>query len=250
MLTSSSRRHGGLACVRTAALIALFSSQLVVAGVLHAQSSNAGNSGAVLTRVGSPFEIVIETQLRVLFVLQGTDTLLLAPIGVATGRSFSYGNRRWRYVLPQGERSVRRKIVNPVWVPPDWHYAEAALNHDLRLVRLPPSGFTLLSGARLEIHNNSVGIVYPESVFAELPVDEHIVFEGRLFVPPLGTNNRRVQGSLGSYALDLGGGYLIHGTTNEASIGEASTHGCIRVRADDLRWLFDNIPLGTRVLVR
>jgi lipoprotein-anchoring transpeptidase ErfK/SrfK len=115
---------------------------------------------------------------------------------------------------------------------------------------LPPSGFTLRSGARLEIRNNSVGIVHPESVFAELPVDEHIVFEGRLFIPPLGTLNRRVEGNLGSYALDLGGGYLIHGTTNQASIGEASTHGCIRVRDDDLQWLFENVPLGTRILVR
>jgi hypothetical protein len=135
-------------------------------------------------------------------------------------------------------------------VPPDWHYAETAWNHDLILVRLPPSGLTLRSGARLEIRHNVVGIVYPGSEFAELPVDEHIVFEGRLFIPPLGTANRRVEGNLGSYALDLGSGFLIHGTTNQSSIGEASTHGCIRIGDDDLLWLFENIPLGTRVLVR
>jgi L,D-transpeptidase catalytic domain len=203
-----------------------------------------------LTGDSSSVLLVIATVDRLLSVLQGTDTVFQAPIGVGTGLSFAYGAHTWRFATPPGEWRVLRKLIEPVWVPPDWHYAETARNHDLRLVRLPPAGFTLRSGARLEIRNNAVGIVFPGEAFAQLPIDEHIVFDGRLFIPPLGTRNRKVTGNLGRYALDLGRGYLIHGTTNQASIGEASTHGCIRVRDDDLLWLFDNVPLGTRVVIR
>ncbi|HBV40741.1 MAG TPA: L,D-transpeptidase, partial [Erwinia sp.] len=30
-------------------------------------------------------------------------------------------------------------------------------------------------------------------------------------------------------------------------IGLRVSHGCVRLRADDIKWLFDNIPVGTRV---
>jgi hypothetical protein len=140
--------------------------------------------------------------------------------------------------------------VNPVWIPPDWHYAEAASDHGLLLARLPPRGTTLSGGRRLEIRNGVVGIIWPEDHFRVLPTDEHIVFDGYLFIPPIGTLNRRVVGDLGQFALDLGQGYMIHGTSNAASIGEASTHGCIRVGDDGLAWLYENIPVGTRVVIR
>jgi lipoprotein-anchoring transpeptidase ErfK/SrfK len=203
-----------------------------------------------LTGDTANLRLIIATPDRRLFLLQGADTVFAAPIGVGTGLSLSFGASTWRFSTPLGEWRVRRKILDPVWVPPDWHYAETAWNHRLLLVRLPRSGFTLRSGRRLEIRNNAVGIVFPDGEFAELPLDEHIVFEGTLFIPPLGTRNRRVEGNLGRYALDLGGGYLIHGTTDASSIGAASTHGCIRVSDDDLRWLFEHVPVGMRVLVR
>ena len=147
--------------------------------------------------------VVIETGDRTLIVLQATDTVYRAPIGVGTGLLLRAGERTWHFRTPAGERRVLRKLVAPVWVPPDWHYAETARNHGLVLVRLTAAGINLRSGARLEIRDNAVGIVVPGRDFAELPVDEHIVFEGRLFIPPLGTQNRRVEGNLGSYALDL-----------------------------------------------
>jgi lipoprotein-anchoring transpeptidase ErfK/SrfK len=76
-----------------------------------------------------------------------------------------------------------------------------------------------------------------------------VVFDNRLFIPPVGTTNRRIFGELGSFALDLGGGYMIHGTPDQTSVGEKSTHGCIRLRDEDLMWLFDNVPVGTPVLI-
>ena len=60
----------------------------------------------------------------------------------------------------------------------------------------------------------------------------------------------RLQGELGKYALDLGNGYLLHGTTDQRSIGTATTHGCIRLPDEELEWLYRHIPVGATVHVR
>ena len=41
----------------------------------------------------------------------------------------------------------------------------------------------------------------------------------------------------------------IHGTADEARIGEPASHGCIRMRNDDIVELFDLVPAGTEVLI-
>jgi len=79
-----------------------------------------------------------------------------------------------------------------------------------------------------------------------LPTDEEIIFDSTLFIPPIGTLNRRIDGELGHHMLDTGNGFLLHGTPHKASIGTAATHGCIRLRDDDIAWLYDMIPAGTR----
>ena len=120
-----------------------------------------------------------------------------------------------------------------------------------RVRQLPRTGFTLSDGRRLAIRDSIVGLVMPrDTVFAQLPLDEHVVFDSTLFIPPIGTRNRTLTGELGRYALDLGNGYLLHGTTDQRSIGSASTHGCIRLADGDLAWLYENVPLGSTVIVR
>lgn len=47
-----------------------------------------------------------------------------------------------------------------------------------------------------------------------------------------------------------GGPIAIHGTNEPGSIGEAISHGCIRVRNETLLLLFRMAPAGTPVLVR
>ncbi|HHY32606.1 MAG TPA: L,D-transpeptidase family protein [Firmicutes bacterium] len=42
-------------------------------------------------------------------------------------------------------------------------------------------------------------------------------------------------------------GYGIHGTNNPASIGKAVSLGCIRMRDEDARELYDIVPIGTEV---
>lgn len=53
---------------------------------------------------------------------------------------------------------------------------------------------------------------------------------------------------LGTRALYLGwSSYLIHGTNKEYSIGRRGSRGCIRMYEDDVRALYDRVPVGTSV---
>lgn len=42
----------------------------------------------------------------------------------------------------------------------------------------------------------------------------------------------------------------IHGTPDTEPMGVARSHGCVRMRNDDIIQLFDLIPVGTEVLIR
>lgn len=53
--------------------------------------------------------------------------------------------------------------------------------------------------------------------------------------------------ALGDYALQLGDGYMIHGTLYERSLGLSVTHGCVRLGAKDLEAVWKAAPVGTKV---
>jgi len=54
---------------------------------------------------------------------------------------------------------------------------------------------------------------------------------------------------MGLYAIYIGNLYAIHGTNANFGIGLRVSQGCIRLRNADIKYLFDNVPLGTRVQV-
>jgi len=68
-------------------------------------------------------------------------------------------------------------------------------------------------------------------------------------IPLRDSKERLIQGVLGDYALDLGGGILIHGTLFEYLLGRSVTHGCIRVSKEDLKFLYEHCPLGMKVYI-
>lgn len=205
------------------------------------------------TRRGSAvgMRIVVSLARRHLWVLDRDDTLLSAPAAVASGRSLEFAGRHWTFHAPAGPRTVIAKEKDPVWRPPDWLYAETARDYGLALARLRPGHpVRLPDGELLGVHDAVVGLTDPASGrFAALPVHEHIVFDDTLYIPPFATRNRHVTGELGRYALDLGNGYLIHGTPEHDSIGQAVTHGCIRLDDADVRWLYRHVPVGTPVYI-
>ncbi|MFL5575572.1 MAG: L,D-transpeptidase [Gemmatimonadaceae bacterium] len=194
--------------------------------------------------------VVISLFDRQVYVLRGGDTLRVAPAAVASRDTLVYDGHVWTFDTPPGRRVVRGKEPNPYWTPPDWHYAEVARDYGLWLARIPRRGVTLADGSRLVIRDRRVGLLPPGSARVEpLPTDEEIVLGDTLFVPPMGTINRRIVGELGRYRLDLGDGFLLHGTPDEATVGAAVTHGCVRLRDADISWLYDNVPVGTPVYI-
>jgi L,D-transpeptidase ErfK/SrfK len=52
---------------------------------------------------------------------------------------------------------------------------------------------------------------------------------------------------MGLYAIYIGRLYAIHGTNSNFGIGLRVSQGCIRLRNSDIKYLFENVPVGTRV---
>jgi lipoprotein-anchoring transpeptidase ErfK/SrfK len=196
------------------------------------------------------YRVVISLEDRTLWVLYDSDTIRTATVAVASGLTLDFAGRKWTFRTPRGKHTVVDIKVDPTWTPPDWMYAEAALEHQLRLapmVRARP--VRLKDGRQLTVRDSTVGIVEADGEFYPLPTDEHIVFDSTLYIPPYGTVNRKVDGELGAYALDLGDGYLLHGTPYTESLGNAATHGCIRLGDDDIEWLYLHVGKGTTVYI-
>lgn len=237
----------------TASVEALPAAVKRTAGVSQYRSRR-DSIASVRTRLAADLDrdlrIVISLNDRRLWALIGRDTLLDAPVAVSTDETLSYAGRTWTFETPRGIRRVVTKRENPVWIPPEWHYAETARELGLKLATMSGRKTPLSDGRWLEVRSNRVGVVDPITrEFAELPVDEEIIFDGTLFIPPIGTDNRRIEGELGKHMLDTGNGFLLHGTPHKATIGTAATHGCIRLRDEDIEWLYDMVPVGTRVYI-
>lgn len=196
------------------------------------------------------YRVIVSLFDRHLWVVNGNDTLRSAPAAVAMDSTLDYAGHSWKFGTPRGKRTVRGKTDNPLWIPPDWHYAEVAKENHLALSRVPLKGVVkIANGRKLQVRNGEVGVIVPDSGWQALPLDEEVVFDDTLYMPPLGSKNRRIYGELGSYRLDMGDGYLIHGTPEESTVGDAVTHGCVRLKEDDIAWLYTNVPIGTGVYI-
>jgi lipoprotein-anchoring transpeptidase ErfK/SrfK len=78
--------------------------------------------------------------------------------------------------------------------------------------------------------------------------DWAFVEEG-LPIPPANSPLRYERGVLGDYALAIGDGYLIHGTLYQRFLGLPVTHGCIRLGDQDLKVVFETLPIGAKVYI-
>ncbi len=194
--------------------------------------------------------VVISLAERRLWYMDGRDTVYTAPVAVGKGTRLEYGSRAWRFATPRGVRRVEDKRPNPVWTPPDWHYAEIARDSGWTLRRLERGAPVRLDdGGRLLVRGDRV-VHLPAAGGEEIiPEDEEIIFDRTIFVPPMDTRNRRIEGELGAYALSMGGGYLLHGTPHKDSIGQAATHGCIRLGDDAIEYLYRTVSVGTPVYI-
>jgi len=47
----------------------------------------------------------------------------------------------------------------------------------------------------------------------------------------------------------MGNGYAIHGTNQPQTVGRAVSHGCVRLRNEDIAKLYAMVPVGTPVYI-
>lgn len=172
--------------------------------------------------------LVVSLAERKVFYIDGTDTIFRAPVAVGSGKTMVIGGETKRFQTPRGRLRITHKEKNPVWVPPNWHYVEIARKRGLRVVDMSDA---------------------PRNALARFPAGREPIANGTIYIPPLGSPQRRHRGVLGVAKLEMYDGYYFHGTDNEASVGNAVSHGCIRLRKDDILWMYAHVPLGTSVYI-
>lgn len=198
--------------------------------------------------------IVISIEDRQLWYRTPDTVLFTARVATGSGATFvTQGGRRvYRFYTPRGRLQVLRKDSMPAWVPPDWHFEEQARKRGLGLVQLT-RGKTLTNsrGDQLTVVGSDVVRIDADGTRHVMAATDgrEIVFDGKVVIPPFGTNQRKYKDVLGTRRLYLGDGYGLHGTNNPASIGQAVSHGCVRMRNEDIEHLYEIVPVGTPVYI-
>jgi L,D-transpeptidase-like protein len=197
--------------------------------------------------------IVVSIEEHRLWFKQADSVLFTTQVATGSGKILEKeGGSNWKFETPRGRLIVQSKEEDPAWVPPDWHFVEQARKRGLGLVRLNrgeeiPSG----SGWAIAVAGSNVVRRYPDG--RETPIetgeDREIVVGGNIIVPPFGTNQRKYRGVLGTHRLNLGDGYALHGTNKPETIGRAVSHGCVRLRNEDIAQLHAMVPIGTPVYI-
>ena len=194
--------------------------------------------------------IMVATEGRGLWLRRDTVVVLRAPVAVGMEEGFMYEGRQYDFATPVGRRRVLAKATEPLWVPPDWHYFEVAVERDLEVVQLRKGQrVTLGDGTLIEVRGDEVGRVNQFGNFWPFTPGTEIVFDGSIYVPPFGTKQRQIPEVLGTHKLEMGDGYLIHGTNQDTSVGDAVSHGCVRMYNDDVARLYELVPVGTPIFI-
>jgi L,D-transpeptidase-like protein len=198
--------------------------------------------------------LVISIEERRLWYRQAGQELFTTQVATGSGKTLvsESGSSQWKFDTPRGRLSVQSKEEAPAWVPPDWHFVEQANKRHLGLAKVAPGQPVVTSdGSVIAVRGDDVVRRRPDGSETVLEAQDgrEIVADGKIIVPPVGTNQRRYEGVLGTHRLNLGNGYAIHGTNQPNSIGRAVSHGCVRVRNEDIDKLYEMVPVGTPVYI-
>ena len=201
----------------------------------------------------TPYIVVSLAENR-LWYKQGDRTLFETRVASGSGKTMvkEGGTAHYKFDTPRGRLVVQRKDLDPQWVPPDWHFIEQARKRGLGLARLNRGDQLPTSdGGVITVVGNDVVKKYPDGRTVPLEAQDgrEIVANGNIIIPPYGTNQRKYSEVLGTHRLYLGDGYGLHGTNNPASIGQSVSHGCIRLRNEDIAQLYEMVPIGTPVFI-
>lgn len=190
-------------------------------------------------------KIVVSIYDRRLWLIdEDGDTLISTRAGVGMGAVTAPSGRVYDFSTPRGLRRVLLKEEEPLWNPPDWHFYSLGQ----RVRQFPAGGLTLEDGRRVVRRGEWIGYL-ADGEFTPIPQAESLFFDGILYIPPFGTQNRKIPEVLGHYKLDTGDGIMIHGTNDPLAIGFPATHGCIRLDDEPLEQLYNEVKVGTPVYI-
>ena len=198
--------------------------------------------------------LVISLMERHLWYKQRGAILFSTEVATGSGKTMvkEGGASAWKFETPRGRLVVQSKEEAPVWAPPDWHYVEQSRKRGLGLARLAiGQSLAAADGSVITVEGIDVVQVLPDGRRNVLQATDgrEIVVDGKLLVPPLGTTQRRYEGVLGTHRLNMGDGYAIHGTNQPKTVGRAVSHGCVRLRNEDIAKLYAMVPVGTPVYI-
>lgn len=86
-----------------------------------------------VTSASTPY-LVVSIEERRVALLRGQDTLFSAPVAVGSGNTLVLGGETKRFQTPRGKMEITAKELDPIWVPPSWHYVEVARKQGLEVV--------------------------------------------------------------------------------------------------------------------
>jgi hypothetical protein len=175
-----------------------------------------------------PYLVVSLAERRVLYI-KGNDTLYRAPVAIGSGETMVIDGVTKRFQTPRGKMAITSKELDPVWVPPNWHYVQIARRNGLGIIDMSDASPNALNG--------------------RFPPGHVPISGGNVIIPPWGSPQRQMKGTLGAAKLEMYDGYYFHGTDNENSVGDAASHGCLRMHREDILWMYHNIPVGTPVYI-
>src|SRR6185436_684689 len=216
--------------------------------------------------------ILVSTAENKVYVRRDRNIIFEAVCSTGKGTTLVDQGRTMVFDTPIGKFRIVSKEENPVWVPPDWHYVEEARKSGLRVVRLNrgdsidaatgnaaapvrESGvWDLLGGSKsapgtvLQVKGDTIFAI-TNGVARELPPGQMIVAGKTLVIPPLGVKQRRFDKVLGSFRLNLGDGYALHGTQQTSQLGRSVSHGCVRLGDQDIAALYAIANVGDEVVI-
>jgi lipoprotein-anchoring transpeptidase ErfK/SrfK len=216
--------------------------------------------------------ILVSTAENKVYVRRDRKVIFEAVCSTGKGTTLVDKGRTMVFDTPIGKFHIVSKEENPVWVPPDWHYVEEARKSGLQVVHLNrgDSIDAATGSAAAPVRETGVwdmlGVSKPASVTTlrvkgdtivaitdgverELPPGEMIRAGNALVIPPLGVKQRRFEKVLGSFRLNLGDGYALHGTQQTSQLGRSVSHGCVRLGDQDIAALYAIANVGDEVVI-
>lgn len=162
------------------------------------------------------YYLVVDTDAKEFQLRKGNRVIREGLCGVGKGFTVR-GSRSWNFETPKGEREVVSKNINPTWNRPNWHWQEQG--------KPVPDDFITFSPNMPESEKREAYRILSSR-------EKELV--------------RSVPNALGRYSLGLGDGYYIHYGTG---LGEAQSHGCIRLSSSDLEAIFRVLEVGDPVYI-